>query len=67
VRTAHDFMCWNTGGPYLARTAGGAGWSFVEVQSSVDVLCHSPFLVRLARHVMMRVNYYPNGVYETVA
>jgi hypothetical protein len=43
VRDAHDFMCWNTGGPYLARTAGGAGWSFVEAQSSVDVLSHSPF------------------------
>jgi hypothetical protein len=67
VRTHHDFMCWNTGGPYLAKTAGGAGWSYVQVQAWADVACHSPWWFDWHDSLMMRVNYYPNGVYATVA
>ena len=67
VRTSHDFMCWNTSGPYVAKTAGGAGWTFVQVQAWVDVACHSPWWFDWHDSLMMRVNYYPNGVYETVA
>ena len=67
VRTSHDFMCWNTSGPYAARTAGGAGWTFVQIQAWVDVACHSPWWFDWHDSLMMRVNYYPNGVYATVA
>lgn len=47
-------------GPY--RTAGGAGWSLVQVQASVDVACRFDWHDTL----MTRLNY-PNGVYETAA
>jgi hypothetical protein len=67
VRTSHDFMCWNTSGPYLAKMAGGAGWTLVQVQAWVDVACHSPWWFDWHDSLMMRVNYYPNGVYQTVA
>lgn len=67
VRTSHDFMCWNTGGPYVAKTAGGAGWTYVQIQAWVDVACHSPYWFDWHDSLMMRVNYYPNGVYQTVA
>lgn len=65
--TSHDFLCWNSGGPYVARTAGGAGWSYVQVQVWVNVACHSPWWFDWHDTLMMRVNYYPNGVYHTVA
>jgi hypothetical protein len=67
VRTSHDFMCWNTSGPHLAKTAGGAGWTLVQVQAWVDVACHSPWWFDWHDSLMMRVNYYPDGVYQTVA
>jgi hypothetical protein len=67
VRTDHDFLCWNSSGPYVAKTAGGAGWTWVQVQAWVDVACHSPWWFDWHDSLMMRVNYYPNGVYETVA
>ena len=41
------------------------GW--VQVQAWVDVACHSPWWFDWHDSLMMRVNYYPNGVYETVA
>ncbi len=65
--THHDFMCWNTGGPYVTRTAGGAGWTLVQVQVSVNVACHTPWWFDAHDTLMMRVNYYPNGYYQTVA
>jgi hypothetical protein len=67
VRTSHDFMCWNTSGPHVAKLAGGAGWTYVQVQAWVDVACHSPWWFDWHDSLMMRVNYYPNGVYQTVA
>jgi hypothetical protein len=65
--TSHDFMCWNSGGPYVARTAGGAGWTYVQVQVWVNVACHSPWWFNWHDTLMMRVNYYPWGGYQTVA
>lgn len=67
VRTDHDVLCWNTSGPFAAKTAGGAGWTWVQVQAWVDVACHSPWWFDWHDSLMMRVNYYPNGVYQTVA
>jgi hypothetical protein len=67
ARTSHDFMCWNTSGPHVAKLAGGAGWTLVQVQAWVDVACHSPWWFDWHDSLMMRVNYYPNGVYQTVA
>jgi hypothetical protein len=40
---------------------------FVQVQSSVDVACHSRFWFDWHDTLMMGVNYYPNGVYATMA
>lgn len=65
--TSHDFMCWNTGGPYVNRAAGGAGWTYVQVQVSVNVACHSPWWFNWHDTLMMRVNYNPYGGYHTVA
>jgi hypothetical protein len=66
--TSHDFSCWSTNGPHIARTYGGAGWGMVEVQSWVEVACHSPsYWPTWHDTLMMRVRYYPNGWYETVA
>lgn len=68
VRAAHDTICWTETGPFLAKTAGGAGYSFVEVQASAGVACHSSlYFISFHDTLMMRVRYYPNGVYETVA
>lgn len=68
VRTSHDPICWNTSGPHVAKTAGGAYFSFVEVQAWTAVACHSPiYFVSFHDSLMMRVRYYPNGVYHTVA
>ena len=68
VRTSHDSICWNTSGPHLAKTAGGANFSFVEVQAWTAVACHSPlYFVSFHDSLMMRVRYYPNGAYQTVA
>jgi len=68
VRTHHDSICWTETGPYVAKTAGGAGYGFVEVQAWAGVACHSSlYFVSFHDTLMMRVRYYPNGVYETVA
>ncbi len=68
VRTSHDSICWNTSGPYLTKMAGGAGFSFVEVQTWAGVACHSPlYFVSFHDSMMLRVRYYPNGGYATVA
>jgi hypothetical protein len=67
VWTSHDFMCWNTSGPHVAKTAGGAGWTYVQVQAWVAVACHSPWWFDWHDSLMMRVNYHPNGAYATVA
>jgi hypothetical protein len=68
VRTSHDAVCWTESGPFVAKTAGGAGFSFVEVQAWAGVACHSPiYFVSFHDSLMMRVRYYPNGGYQTVA
>ncbi len=68
VRTSHDSVCWTESGPFLAKTAGGAGYSFVEVQTWAGVACHSPiYFVSFHDSLMMRVRYYPSGGYQTVA
>jgi hypothetical protein len=68
VRAAHDTICWTETGPFLAKTAGGAGYSFVEVQAWAGVACHSAlYFISFHDTLMMRVRYYPNGFYETVA
>ena len=68
VRTSHDTICWTESGPFLARTAGGAGSSFVEVQTWAGVACHSPvYFISFHDSMMLRVRYYPNGGYATVA
>ena len=68
VRTSHDTICWTESGPFLAKTAGGAGHSFVEVQTWAGVACHSPvYFVSFHDSMMLRVRYYPNGGYATVA
>ena len=66
--TSHDFSCWTTNGPHVAKTYGGAGWGMVEVQAWAEVACHSPsYWPTWHDTLMMRVRYYPNGWYETVA
>ena len=66
--TSHDFSCWTTNGPHVAKTYGGAGWGMVEVQARAEVARHSPsYWPTWHDTLMMRVRYYPNGWYETVA
>jgi hypothetical protein len=66
--TSHDFSCWTTNGPHVAKTYGGAGWGLVEVQAWAEVACHSPsYWPTWHDTLMMRVRYYPNGWYQTVA
>jgi hypothetical protein len=66
--TSHDFSCWTTNGPHVAKTYGGAGWGMVEVQAWAEVACHSPsYWPTWHDTLMMRVRYYPNGWYQTVA
>ncbi|MBA2360220.1 MAG: hypothetical protein H0V79_04645 [Actinobacteria bacterium] len=68
VRTSHDFACWTTGGPYVAKTYGGAGFGLVEVQAWAEVACHSPTgWPTWHDTLMLRVQYHPNGHYATVA
>lgn len=68
VRTDHDSICWTETGPFVQKTAGGAGYGFVEVQAWAGVACHSSlYFISFHDTLMMRVRYYPNGVYETVA
>ncbi len=68
VRTSHDAVCWTESGPFLAKTAGGANYSFVEVQTWAGVACHSPvYFLLFHDSLMMRVRYFPNGAFQTVA
>lgn len=68
VRTSHDSACWTESGPFIAKTGGGAGFSVVEVQAWAGVACHSPlYFVSFHDSLMLRVRYYPNGAYATVA
>lgn len=68
VRTAHDSICWTETGPFVQKTAGGAGYGLVEVQAWAGVACHSSlYFISFHDTLMMRVRYYPNGLYETVA
>jgi hypothetical protein len=64
---SHDFLCRVTGGPNTTRVAGGAGWSFVDVQSSVSYGCHSPWWFDFNDTLMMRIRYHANGYYQTIA
>ena len=69
VRTSHDAFCWNPTGPRHERTAGGANFTFVEVQAWVEVACASIPVGWPNFHdtLMMRIQYFPNGVYRMVA
>lgn len=69
VRTQHDVFCWNTSGPTWTRTYGGANYALVEIQAWVEVACASipAGWPNYNDTLMMRVQYFPNGVYRTVA
>ena len=69
VRTAHDTFCWNPTGPQVAKTYGGATYTVVEVQAWVEVACASVPAGWPNFHdsLLMRIRYFPNGVYRTVA
>ncbi|MGH3116822.1 MAG: hypothetical protein ACRDQ2_06850 [Gaiellales bacterium] len=69
VRTHHDFFCWNSSGPTLTRTFGGANYSVVEMQTWVAVTCASipSGWPNYNDTLMLRVQYFPNGLYRTVA
>jgi hypothetical protein len=69
VRTHHDVFCWNSSGPSWTRTFGGAGYPVVEVQAWVAVSCASipAGWPNYNDSLMMRVQYFPNGGYRTVA
>lgn len=69
VRTQHSLFCGNSSGPTLTRTFGGANWPLVEVQAWVAVSCTSipTNWPSYNDSLMMRVQYFPNGVYRTVA
>jgi hypothetical protein len=69
VRTQHDVLCWNSSGPTATRTLGGANFSVVEVQAWVAVTCASipTGWPNYNDTLMMRVQYFPNGIYRTVA
>jgi hypothetical protein len=69
VRTHHDVFCWNSSGPTATRTFGGANFGVVEVQAWVAVSCASipTGWPNYNDTHMMRVQYFPNGYYRTVA
>jgi hypothetical protein len=69
VRTSHDTFCWNQTGPTWAKTAGGANYPLVEVQAWVEVACASipTGWPNFHDSLMMRIQYFPNGVYRRVA
>ena len=68
ARTSHDWACWNQNPPNIVRTYGGVGYGMVEVQSWVEVACHSPtYWPTFNDTLMLRVQYYPWGGYATVA
>ena len=69
VRTQHDVFCWNSSGPTATKTFGGANFGVVEVQAWVAVSCASipTGWPNYNDTHMMRVQYFPNGWYRTVA
>jgi hypothetical protein len=60
VWTEHGSWCQNTQGPYQARTDGGVGANYVEVQATAYVKCASwPFEIpSFNRTLMMRIRFY---------
>jgi hypothetical protein len=69
VRTDHDLFCWSPTSPTFSKTFGGANFAVVEVQAWVQVSCASIPTGWPNYHdsLMMRVQYFPNGSYRTVA
>lgn len=69
ARTSHDLFCENVSPPTVARTAGGAGSLFVEIQANVEVACASIPTNWPKYHdtLMMRIRYRANGTYQRVA
>lgn len=65
----HDTFCHSTNGPFLQKTAGGAGWPWVEVQVWVEIECASIPTNWPKYHdsMMFKVRYWYNGLYQTVA
>jgi hypothetical protein len=61
-----DFLCGCTSGPHVDKVAGGAGWSFVDVQAWASYACHSPWWFDWNDTLVMRIRYHPNGYYETI-
>ena len=69
ARTAHGLFCRNVNPPVTAKTAGGIGETFVEVQAWVEVECASIPTGWPKYHatLMMRIRYFGNGVFARVA
>ena len=63
VRTHHDTFCGNSSGPYVTKTAGGTGNTFVDVQAWVEIECASipTNWPRYHDTLMMRMRYLPDG------
>jgi hypothetical protein len=63
VRTHHDTFCGNSSGPYVTKTAGGTGNTFVDVQAWVEIECASIPSNWPKYHdtLMMRMRYLPDG------
>jgi len=63
VRTHHDSFCWNTSPPVSQKTAGGTGWSWVDVQAWVEIECASvpSYWPKYHDTLMMRMRYLPDG------
>jgi hypothetical protein len=61
-----DFLCGCSSGPHVAKVAGGAGWSFVDVQAWASYACHSPWWFDWNDTLVQRIRYHPNGYYETI-
>ena len=69
ARTSHDLFCENVHPETVDRTAGGAGFLFVEIQANVEVVCASiPFnWPKYHDTLMMRIRYFPNRRWLKVA
>jgi hypothetical protein len=68
-RTDHDTFCSNENPPTHSKTYGGANFPLVELQAWAEVRCASIPTNWPNYHdtLMMRVQYFPNGAYKTVA
>lgn len=69
ARTHHDSWCWNQSGPFTSRTAGGVGYTFVDVQAWVEIECASvpTYWPKWHDTLMMRMRYLPNGYVQRLA